>query len=76
MMIHELKIEPNYLKNLLSKVKTAEIRYNDRDYQVGDLLVFWNPDGKEFVSFAIRHIHSGLGMKDGYVCLSIRLDIG
>lgn len=68
-MRHELKIGQNYLDNLLSGKKKMEIRFNDRDYQVGDSVCFW--DGNESVSFLITHIHSGLGMKDGYVVLSV-----
>ena len=78
-MIHDLKIEKPYLKRLLSGDKKAEIRLNDRDYQVNDALKFYDeinsPYGKfEYVFFRITHIHSGLGMKNdgcGYVCLSV-----
>jgi hypothetical protein len=69
-VIHELKIEKNYLQNILDGKKYAEVRYNDRDYQVGDTLEFSDWRGK--YSFIITHIHSGLGMADGYVILSIR----
>jgi len=71
-MEHELKIEPQYLKNLLSGKKKVEIRYNDRDYQVGDVLVFWNESQDDNVYFKITHIHSGLGMADRYVALSVK----
>jgi len=37
-MIHELKIEPRYLERIKRGEKTAELRINDRDYQVGDTL--------------------------------------
>lgn len=71
-MVHELKIEKNYLQNLLDGKKKAEIRYNDRDYQVGDTLAFNNYGSvtKEF--FEITHIHSGLGLREGYVVLSLK----
>ena len=39
-MVHDLKIEDNYLENLISGKKKMEIRFNDRDYQRGDLLRF------------------------------------
>jgi len=35
---HELKIQENYLLRLLDGSKKFEVRYNDRDYQVGDIL--------------------------------------
>ena len=72
-MIHDLKIEPNYLDNLVSGLKRAEIRFNDRDYQKGDTLRFKDYRGldiKEYL-FEILHIHSGLGMERGYVVLSV-----
>lgn len=66
-MIHDLKIEDNYLANLLSGIKKVEIRLNDRDYQRSDLLRF----RKKFL-FEITHIHSGLGLKENYVALSVK----
>lgn len=38
-MKHELKIEPPYFKEVLNGQKTFEIRYNDRNYQKGDVVV-------------------------------------
>ena len=77
-MIHTLKIENNYLENLLLGRKTCEVRFNDRDYQVGDILEFHdlhgiskeNPYGS--FRFEITHIHSGLGLKELYVVLSVK----
>ena len=70
MITHKLKIEENYLKNLISGRKKAEIRNNDRDYQVGDVLIFTDSLGVDYC-FKITHIHSGLGLQEGYVCLSV-----
>lgn len=65
---HKLKIGQQYLENLKDGRKKVEIRLNDRDYQVGDWLEFGpNIDEK----YRITHIHSGLGMQDGYVALSV-----
>lgn len=81
-MIHKLKIENNYLKNLVSGKKKSEIRINDRDFQLGDTLKYENPDYNnteknsvdiEFFLFEITHIHSGLGMMFNYVSLSVRM---
>lgn len=69
-MVHKLKIEANYLSNLLEGKKKAEIRYNDRDYQPGDILEFWDHE-KGTIHFRISHIHSGLGLQEGYVVLSL-----
>ena len=38
MRIHDLKIAPPYYAAVVSGDKTFEVRYNDRDYQVGDIL--------------------------------------
>ncbi|MEY0320968.1 DUF3850 domain-containing protein [Providencia stuartii] len=44
---HELKIAPRYFKLIQKKLKTAEFRRADRDFQVGDRLIL-----REFNSFA------------------------
>lgn len=38
MKVHKLKIEPQYYDALLLGIKTFEIRKNDRDFKVGDIL--------------------------------------
>lgn len=40
MTIHVLKIEEKYYIDILRGVKTFELRKNDRDYKVGDLIQF------------------------------------
>ena len=67
--IHELKIEPKYLTDLLNRDKRFEIRFNDRNYRVGDFLVFRDKIG--VYVFRVRYIHSGLGLQDGYVCMTV-----
>ncbi len=73
-MIHELKIEDNYLERLKEGKKKAEIRLNDRDYQLGDVLEFkdYKFDEVQTYYFKITHIHSGLGLRENYVCLSVK----
>jgi uncharacterized protein YqfB (UPF0267 family) len=39
MKIHKLKTIPKFFNDILTGVKTFEVRYNDRDFKVGDLLV-------------------------------------
>jgi hypothetical protein len=48
--IHKLKIKPEYLKALLLGDMTCNVRFNDRDYQVGDILEF---DAKALVEFCL-----------------------
>lgn len=38
MKIHELKLDTFYFDDVKSGLKTFEIRKNDRDFQIGDLL--------------------------------------
>lgn len=40
MKLHELKIKHEYLEAVSLGIKTFELRKNDRDYQVGDLIHF------------------------------------
>ena len=40
MKLHELKIKHEYLVEIVLGNKTFELRKNDRDYQVGDLIHF------------------------------------
>jgi hypothetical protein len=42
---HELKCWPSFFAGIWDKSKTFEVRKNDRDFMVGDLLVLmeWNP---------------------------------
>lgn len=40
MKLHELKIKHEYLVEVALGNKTFELRKNDRDYQVGDLIHF------------------------------------
>ncbi len=44
MKLHELKIKHKYLVDIARGVKTFELRKNDRDYQVGDLIHFIDID--------------------------------
>jgi len=77
-MIHELKIESQYLLNVLNGTKKAEIRFDDRKFQVGDSLVFTVHSSKftfKKAIFNITHIHRGLGLQKGYVMLSIERKI-
>ena len=84
---HKLKIENKYHERTIDGSKLCEIRKNDRDYQVGDEIVFktlWTsldkPAEARFeddyliheTPYRITHVlHFPEGLKDGYVALSI-----
>ena len=38
-MTHDLKISKEYYQDVLLRFKTFELRRNDRDYKVGDILL-------------------------------------
>ncbi|WP_273861978.1 DUF3850 domain-containing protein [Pseudomonas sp. LA5] len=74
---HVLKIHPAPLADLLSGAKTAEVRRNDRGFQVGDTvrLMEVNPEtlnwtGRPDLVRTISHIQTGYGLPDGICVLS------
>lgn len=78
--LHRIKILDKYADDILSGLKTFEVRKNDRAYQVGDILKFIavEKDLKvlekhpiNWEEYEVRYIHSGLGMLEGYVVLGI-----
>lgn len=81
--IHHLKEAPEYFKDVVSGAKPFEIRLNDRDFKVGDILVLEEFDYKDYTG---KYIHVEVtivtafpnGLKDNYVVLGIkhRLDRG
>ena len=49
-IFHELKVNTLFFPYLITDLKCYEIRKNDRDYRVGDVLILkeWDPDGEKF----------------------------
>ncbi|WP_337263342.1 MULTISPECIES: DUF3850 domain-containing protein [unclassified Serratia (in: enterobacteria)] len=82
MKTHHLKIQPEYFAAVVSGDKKAEIRINDRDYEVGDMLRL-NEYGQrpalnglmgfsgEFIWARVTHITDLSKWLPGYVMLSI-----
>lgn len=85
MATHDLKTDPGVFADVLSGAKTFEIRFNDRDFQVGDTLRLLETqhDGADMKSGAplvftgreitktVSHILTGYGLSDGWCCLSL-----
>lgn len=71
-MTHELKIKSFYLEQLVEGSKKSEVRFNDRDYQKGDILSFSHYDEND-IQFEVTHVlHYPEGLKEGYVVLSVK----
>ncbi len=71
-VFHDLKIKQKYLIDLLRGVKTFEIRFNDRDYKVGDVLRFHIPFSFTSYCFEVTDLFNDFGLQKGYVILSIK----
>ncbi len=82
--IHFLKIRPKHFIDVQSGAKKADMRWNDRDFQVGDILRLTeftdhHTYSGKFEDVRITHILSGeefnTAIRDGYVMLSFeRID--
>ena len=83
MKTHELKIKSQYFKDVISGVKTFEVRKNDRDFKIGDLMILKEFDkgnySSRIVGAEITYILDDPEYcKEGYVVLGfkLRLDLG
>lgn len=76
--IHELKLLYTFQSSILSGAKQFEVRKNDRDYQVGDLIKFHivnrikATEPIEDYLYRITYILSGWHIEEGYVVLGIQ----
>lgn len=79
MVEHKLKIQSEHYINVINGTKTAEIRYNDRNYQVGDILILNEIDengiftGNKCVVTVTHILDDNQYLQTGYVMLSFRL---
>jgi len=82
-MLHELKTWPSAFSAVLASIKTHEVRKNDRDFKVGDLLNLQEYDiGKtaytgRFLVVEVTYITPGgtFGVPDDMVVMSIQKPI-
>lgn len=76
---HDLKCWPPYFQAVMAGEKPFEVRQNDRDYRVFDMLVLreWRPDWKEYTGRMCRRVVTytlpggSFGIEAGYVVLGL-----
>ncbi|TOH54203.1 hypothetical protein CGI80_00515 [Vibrio parahaemolyticus] len=77
--LHELKIQSVHFTEVLAGRKTHEVRFNDRNYQVGDCLNLREIDenghytGQEMNTQICHVLHGGqYGLEEGWCVLSLK----
>lgn len=77
--LHELKIQSTHFTEVFAGSKTHEVRFNDRNYQVGDCLNLREIDendhytGQEMNAEICHVLHGGqFGLDEGWCVLSLR----
>jgi ASC-1-like (ASCH) protein len=73
-MTHQLKIQYQYAKLHFRGLKDWEIRYNDRDFKTGDLIIFSVIEFGFMYSCEITNVYSDTdnGLQEDYVILTIK----
>lgn len=79
MRTHELKLLPPFFNAVLSGEKTFEIRFNDRDFQPGDLVYLQEFSKKDsrytgrVLSAEVGFVYKGAeyGVREGYCVFSL-----
>lgn len=81
-IVHEVRCQWRWFERLLAGDKTSEVRFNDRDYQAGDLLRVLAIDRSgssltgQSVTYLITHVLGSDAFPEalhpGYVVLSLR----
>ncbi|HUW47001.1 MAG TPA: DUF3850 domain-containing protein [Dehalococcoidia bacterium] len=75
-MLHELKTWPLYFEALINGMKNFEIRFNDRDYQIGDTLILkeFNIEMQIYTGRVTRRrvryiFREEFALQKGYICM-------
>jgi hypothetical protein len=78
MNAHKLKTWPEYFDKVRDGIKRFEVRKNDRDFQVGDILTLeeYNPieckfTGRWYLARVDYILQGGFGLKKGYCVMGI-----
>ena len=75
----EKKCLPEYYQAVRKRIKTFEIRKDDSDYEVGDILELYEWDGEKYtghkiarqITYILRNAEQ-YGLQDGYCILAIQ----
>lgn len=75
----DVKVLPEFYKELRVHRKTFEIRKDDRDYRVGDILVLREWDGEKYtgshtkreITYILRNAEE-YGLKEGFCILALQ----
>lgn len=77
-MKHELKIHPQYFRDVMLGLKKVEVRKNDRNYQEGDILILneFEPStkrytGKQEIRTADYILKDVAGLASDYVVIQL-----
>lgn len=64
--LHDLKSWPRFFRPIVNGVRTHELRRNDRDFQVGDILLLreWDPDTAEYTGASCEAVISSITSQD------------
>ena len=81
MTTHKLKIASEFFGSVAVGIKTAEIRFNDRNYKAGDYLYLCEVESEKFtgrsvlaeVTHVLHSVSFPSGLKDGYCMLSLEI---
>lgn len=74
---HELKCWPKYFEAIVHRKKTFEVRYNDRGYSIGDVLILreYDNDKKEYTRRQTRvrvtDTFADFGLQPGWLVMAI-----
>ena len=78
--VHYLKILPQFFEPVYAGLKTFEIRYNDRDYQLGDFLYLqeWDYRKESYtgrkcvkrITYVLKDTEF-IGLADGYCAMGL-----
>lgn len=79
METHKLKTLPQFFEKVESGIKNFEVRYNDRDFRVGDVLILEEYDPEmgltgRTVQRKISYVFSELGLCPNWVILGFELN--